>query len=124
MSSDYHHIIPMLTRDNYEEAFLLYVDNELTPEQRNAVEAFVLLHPDLKEELDLLCGTKLSDRTPFFENKESLLADSMKVNTVDESLLLYIDNELPAWEKEAVEAQLQKDAAFAAQHALLLKTKS
>jgi anti-sigma factor RsiW len=123
MSSDYHHIIPMLTRDNYEETFLLYVDNELTPEQRQAVEAFVLLHPDLKEELDLLCGTRLPIEAVSYQNTESLLADSMKVNTVDESLLLYIDNELPAWEKEAVEAQLQKDAAFATQHALLLKTK-
>ena len=56
MSSNHHS--PMITRDNYEELFLLYVDDELTAEQKKAVDAFVLLHPDLKAELDLLCSTK------------------------------------------------------------------
>lgn len=123
MSFNHNHSIPVLTRDNYEAAFLLYVDNELTPEQQAVVEAFVLLHPDLKEELDLLCSTRLPDDALSFEGKEALFADSMKATTVDESLLLYMDNELPAWEKEAVEAQLKSDEAFALQHALLLKTK-
>jgi hypothetical protein len=47
----------------------------------------------------------------------------MKVNAVDESLLLYIDNELPAAEKAAVETKLKNDEAFALQHTLLQKTK-
>jgi hypothetical protein len=41
--------IMVLTRDNYEEYFLLYVDEELSLEQKAAVDAFVQLHPDLKE---------------------------------------------------------------------------
>jgi anti-sigma factor RsiW len=47
MSSNPLHI----TRSNYEEFFLLYVDGELSPEQCDAVEAFTALHPDLQEEL-------------------------------------------------------------------------
>ena len=43
-----------ISRHNYEEFFILYMDNELLPEERRAVEAFIELHPDLKEELDLL----------------------------------------------------------------------
>jgi len=123
MSSNPNHSTPMITRINYEEFFLLYIDDELTAEEKKAVDDFVLLHPDLKEELDLLCSTKLPVEDISFANKEELFASSMKVNTVDESLLFYIDNELPETEKRTVEAQLKNDAAFALQHQLLLKTK-
>ena len=52
MSFNNQHII--LDRLNYQEAFLLYVDGELSAVQMDAVEAFVALHPDLQEELDAL----------------------------------------------------------------------
>lgn len=123
MSSNPNHIIPVLTRDNYEEAFLLYVDEELRPDQKKAVDAFVLLHPDLKEELHLLCSTKLSGDALSFKAKEDLFADCMRLSTIDESLLLYIDNELPAGEAQLVEAQLKENTAVAKQYELLLKTK-
>jgi hypothetical protein len=123
MSSNNNHIIPVLTRANYEEYFLLYVDEELTPEAKHAVEAFAALHPDLKEELDLLCSTKLPSDDLCFFNKEDLLADSMKVQAIDENLLLYIDNELPAAAAAALETRLKADAGLALQHALLQKTK-
>src|SRR5215218_1061092 len=122
MSSNNNHIIPVLTRANYEEYFLMYVDDELTPEAKKAVDDFVALHPDLKEELDLLCSTKLPAEPISFLNKEDLFADSMKVNAVDEALLLYIDNELPAAEKRRVETQLKSDSTLALQHQLLIKT--
>ena len=38
---------------NYEECFILYMDNELSGDERRMVEAFVQQHPELKEELDL-----------------------------------------------------------------------
>jgi hypothetical protein len=44
-----------INRHNYEEYFILYMDNELDSDDRRMVEAFVLQHPDLKEELDILC---------------------------------------------------------------------
>jgi len=113
-----------LSRDNYEEAFLLYVDDELTPAQKAAVEAFAALHPDLQEELDILLSTKLplADEAPVLD-KSFLFADSMKVNAVDEDLLLYIDNELPAAEARAVEQKIAADKAYNLQHQLLAKTK-
>jgi hypothetical protein len=119
MSSNPLHI----TRSNYEEYFLLYIDNELSKDERNAVEAFALLHPDLGEELELLQGTTLQAPVFAFDDKESLLAESMALSVVDESLLLYIDNELPLSQQAAVEAQLHSNLAYKAQHDALLQTK-
>lgn len=113
----------MITRDNYEEYFLMYVDEELSPAEKIAVEAFVQLHPDLKDELDLLGSTKLPSEVIAFEDKELLLADSMKTTALDETLLLYVDNELPQAEAKKIETQLASDAILASQHQLLLKTK-
>jgi hypothetical protein len=124
MSFNNHHINnTIITRDNYEEYFLLYVDEELTVAEKAAVDAFAMLHPDLKEELDILLSTKLPLQDINLENKQVLFADSMKVSTVDESLLLYIDNELPSAETAKVEEKIKADADFKRQHQLLLKTK-
>ena len=76
MSFNKQHI--QLDRTNYEEAFLLYVDGELTTEAANAVEAFAAAHPDLQEELDILLTTKLDSEALTFNFKESLSAENMK----------------------------------------------
>lgn len=113
----------MISLHNYEEWFVLYMDEELTAAQKAAVETFVLQHPHLQEELDLLLGTKLPVDQVRFTAKKDLLADAMKLNTVDESLLLYIDNELPAAKKKTVEEKITTDPTFRLQHQLLLQTK-
>ena len=48
-----------INRHNYEEFFILYLDNELSSEHRRQVELFVEQHPDLGEELQLLEQTRL-----------------------------------------------------------------
>jgi hypothetical protein len=112
-----------ITRANYEEYFLLYMDDELTAEEKNSVEAFLASHPDLQAEMDILLSTKLSSENIGLEDKSFLLADQMKLTTIDESLLLYIDNELGKEEKENVEKKIDADKEFALQHQALLQTK-
>jgi anti-sigma factor RsiW len=58
--------------NNYEEFFLLSVDQELTDTQRNEVERFVLQHPELQDAFTLLHETKLPIETVVFEDKASL----------------------------------------------------
>jgi hypothetical protein len=66
-------MIMQINRNNYEEFFLLYVDNELPAGERRAVEEFVLLHPDLQEELEILSGSVLTPVDDIvFEYKEEL----------------------------------------------------
>ena len=62
-----------LTRHNFEEYFLLYLDRELEPHDREAVEAFLMEHPDLGEELDALRKTYLApEEAPAFGGKALL----------------------------------------------------
>lgn len=112
-----------ITLNNYEEYFVLYMDNELNASQKAAVESFVAQHPQLAEELEAWMSTKLPfDNLPF-AGKEELLSPAMKMNSVDESLLLYVDNELPPAEKAAVAQRIKADSGYALQHSLLRQTK-
>lgn len=108
---------------NYEEWFVLYMDNELGAGEKASVEAFLLLHPHLQEELDLLLSTKLPLDDIAFVGKESLKADSMKLGVVDESLLLYLDNELSAAERKTVEEKIAAKNNVRLQYNVLKETK-
>lgn len=111
----------MIHLGNYEEFFILYMDNELSPEQKLQVEAFLSEHPGLQTEFDMLMSTKLPVEN-FHINKEELMADNMKLSSVDEDLLLYIDNELAADKRKIVELELATNPAYDQQYQLLKKT--
>jgi hypothetical protein len=108
---------------NYEEFFVLYMDNELDAEKKLMVEAFLQEHPHLQAELNLLMETKLPlDEMPVF-NAADLLSDKMKLNTASEELLLFMDGELPAARAAVLEQQLSSDPILQGEYNLLLKSK-
>ena len=95
----------MITRNNYEEFFLLYVDDELSTADREAVERFVGEHPDLKEELEMLLQCRVSpDEMLSFSGKEDLFRSGSPINTGNYEgwFLSYIDNELDTPSRQAV----------------------
>ena len=57
---------------NHTEQFLLYVDDELSADERNAVETFVLQHPALQETFIQFKQTKLPPEQVIFPDKNSL----------------------------------------------------
>lgn len=114
--------INMITTGNYEEYFVLYMDNELSAAQVKMVEAFLLDHPHLKSELELLMSTKLPVEEISFDKTE-LLAENMKLAAVDENLLLYIDEELEGESKKKVELELAFNQDYQLQHRVLMQTK-
>jgi hypothetical protein len=63
----------MINLKNYEEWFLLYADNELTASEKESVMAFIDLHPDLRQEMDLFLSLKcFPDQRINFPEKEIL----------------------------------------------------
>ena len=113
---------------NYEEYFILYMDNELGSEDRRMVEAFVLQHPDLKEELDLLLQYKLSpDTEVIFPGKDDLIKVNgetpITLTNYEEWLVLYIDKELNAGQIKSVEKFMTDNPAVQEELALLERSK-
>ncbi len=98
-----------INRNNYEEYFLLYVDNELNAVEREAVEVFVMQNADLRGELNMLQQTVLrADKKVSFINKAELMKSSAPANPVNETnyeeyFILYGDDELSNEEKDFVE---------------------
>lgn len=67
----------------YEEWLLSYTDNELSAEQKIAVEQFTTNHPAAKAELEFLQKTKLQpDSAIVFSNKEILYRKEEKVRVI------------------------------------------
>jgi hypothetical protein len=124
-----------INRHNYEEYFILYMDNELSSDNRRMVETFVQQHPDLKDELELLQQFKLTPDTSItFLGKEELLKESsafsgtggeslITINNYEEWFVLYADNELTPSQKEKAEGFIATHPSVANELALLQKTK-
>ena len=97
----------VINRHNYETYFLLWVDGELSSEEKVAVERFVAENPDLAEELALLQSAQLHpDETLVFKGKEILYkreGQDISLNNYEEWFLLYTDNELSEEQKIQVE---------------------
>ncbi len=110
----------MITRENYEEFFLLYVDNELSPAARSALEKFVHENPDLREDWEALLQCRVQPDEGFvFPYKDELLKEEH-----EETLLSYVDGELDAAGRAAVEDLVSRHPSTAAELRQLLLTVS
>lgn len=96
-----------INRNNYEEYFLLYADNELSKTERKVVEIFVQENPDLKEEFSMW---KLSINSPDEDvkllDKSFLLKENssfINENNYEEIFVQYYDNELSDEQKKETE---------------------
>ena len=97
-----------INRNNYEEYFLLYADDELSKAERKMVEVFVKENPEFREEFCMLKLTinipddeiKLEDKSFLFKNESSFFINK---NNYEEVFVLYHDNELS--EKEKLETE-------------------
>lgn len=101
-----------IDRNNYEEYFLLYLDNELGEAERLAVEQFAAGHQDLAAELELLGRLRLSpEADTCFGDKSGLMKELKPVGPVNEAnfeeyFLLYTDHELSPGAGRELEAFL------------------
>src|SRR6478736_5607655 len=118
-----------INRDNYEEIFMLYADNELTAEERKAVEIFVEQNTDLASELNLLKQLQFKpDANLVFMDKESLFRneqehETININNYEEFFVLYADNELNNEQQISVEKFVYKNPSIQSEFELIQETK-
>jgi cytoskeletal protein RodZ len=116
-----------INRNNYEEFFLLYADNELSKTERKIVEIFVQENPDLKEEFSMM---KLTINSP--DKKVTLLDKSFLLkkeppfineNNYEENFVLYHDDELSEEQKIETEKFIVENPILKTDFELIGKSK-
>lgn len=113
-----------INRHNYEEFFLLYVDNELQQEERVQVEQFVQQNPDLANELEMLQQATLGGDEVTFADKAGLYKTEtgVTVGNYQEFFLSAIDNELTDDEAQSLEQFILKHPELQDEFILLKQT--
>ena len=94
-----------INQHNYEHYFLMYIDNELSAEERAAVSDFIMQHPNYANKLQALQQLKISPDTLIYENKFSLY----KLSEQDEQSITYLENEMTSEEKASFENKLSEN---------------
>lgn len=112
-----------INRNNYETYFLLYVDNELCAAERKAVDVFIAENTDLKNELEILLATTLPIDDISFPFGNSLLKNEATGDSLQEMMLLHLDNELDVTEINQLEVELQKNTSVKREWNILQQTK-
>lgn len=116
-----------INKDNYEEYFLLYADNELSDREKMMVEEFVKQHTYLEEEFftfKQLAFTPEDELTP--EDKNALFRHTEKIinhNNYEEIFTLYIDNELTSLQRVQTEEFLAETPSLKNEFELLQRAK-
>jgi len=94
---------------NYQDFLLRYIDEELDLHEREALLAFVALHPEAQEELELLQSTKLDIKTITCPSKALLYKNIFPV-IVEPTTIVYPNKQkLFKKEKEKAPVVLLKD---------------
>ena len=112
-----------INRNNYEAFFLLYADDELRAAERIAVENFVTTNEDLRGELNMILAAILPADDFSFTKKDLLYKKSFVDGSLQEKLLLKIDNELSAEELTALNKIVLANPAATKEEHLLSATK-
>ncbi len=113
----------LITRNNYETFFLLYADNELCAEEQLTVENFITDNEDLRGELDFILAAIVVADNEVFKQKDSLYKNSFVDGSLQEKLLLKVDNELRVDELSGLDKTLLVDQAAREEEQMLLATK-
>ena len=117
-----------ITRQNYEEWLLLYVDNELSLAERIIVDDFLAANPDLQQELEMLQQSTLQpDEEIVFPGREFLLRNNNEFvitpANCEQYFVLYADDELSNQQKASVEDFVYHHPQFQAAFELIQQAK-
>jgi len=91
-----------INQHNYEHYFLMSIDNELSAEEKAAVNDFIMQYPNYANKLETLQQLKISPDILIYENKFSLY----KLSEQDQQCITYLENEMTNEEKASFENKL------------------
>jgi hypothetical protein len=94
-----------INQHNYEHYFLMYIDNELSAEERAAVNDFIMQYSNYANKLEALQQLKINPDNIIYENKFSLY----KLSEQDEQSITYLENEMTSEEKASFENKLSEN---------------
>lgn len=112
-----------INRNNYETFFILYIDNELSVQEKIAVDVFIQQNPDLKEELTMFQQSVVVPEAISFSGKESLLKKPAVTDDIQERLLLLLDKELNKLEVKNITTLISQNDACKKEWEVLQLTK-
>ncbi len=114
-----------ITRENYEAFFLDYHEGNLSAEQIKALEAFLVINPDLKKELDdFEMITIEQDQTPVFEGKDILKkTPEHTISDYDAELIAALEGDLSETQEKKFLESLDKNPNKQKDFELYKKTK-
>ena len=104
----------MINRNNIQEWLLLYADNELSVEDRKAVESFLQENPDMQQELETLLDLRLvPEETENKELIESLYLPLPVLGLEDMSQIIdYSDEELDAKTASRIKEKIHTESSW------------
>lgn len=112
-----------INRDNYEEFFIDYIEGELSAEENLALQSFLALNPDLKDELDEMCEFDFAiESADLNANKPALKNIPFQTN-FDDFCIAFLEDDLDAYDRKAFEEFVSSHPDKQVDLDLYLKTK-
>jgi len=90
-----------ITRNNYEEFFLDYIEGKLNAREESALQAFLAENPDLKKELDEISAMDLECEAFETSEKQPQLKDIPFQLNFDDFCIAQIEGDLDGYENDA-----------------------
>lgn len=116
-----------INKNNYEEWFLLFADNELSADQKYLVENFVKQHPELEDDfLSITQSILYPEENLKLDDKSFLFNQTKKYinhNNYQQVFIQYNDNELSNDERSEAEVFLSENPSIRSGVELLQKVK-
>jgi hypothetical protein len=107
-----------ITKENYEIAFIDYIDGNLSPEMQEQLNLFLLENPELKLELDEYNKSVLApNEADIFDRKNQL--KKIELVDIDEQIAAYAEGDLNNSQKQILES-ISKEQPQIAKDMLLM----
>ncbi|MCF8370761.1 MAG: hypothetical protein K9H64_04005 [Bacteroidales bacterium] len=120
----------LITRNNYEEFFLDYLDGNLNPELEQEFHDFLASNPDLKEELTEMeseGAISIQPTSAIFEPKESLKQNEFALigqpTYTENTAIAYIENDLTPEQKKEFDKIVDHNPSAKKSFLMFQKTK-